>query len=591
MTPGEYDSIVDQEQENEYQPWYRVPTNEHPFKLVRKFALENNDAPAFRSLAIFPWDSDSLSKLWQGSLDTPENQAPWKNLVSEYWDAVAVTSDYCLYVFFTQKKRAPLCVKLPQDAQKILPNDVMCVAWALDHTAPFQPLIIFSRGSVLFIYNPERMGISGYLRGHGGAITSISVHPTTAHLFSTTSRDYTTRIYDLTLPAEIPVNDPQATTSKKKDEKVPNPHWPPGNKPSMAGAAHGLRLPFSEVEGRGMGRCVCVLMGGRSGGHQAAVLGAAFHPSFPVIATCGMDRTVKIWPVRPNSQVQIKREDKPLFTTSMIHKARVLSISWLQDDLLLTHSAPAIVRVEPLNAKNKATHIEPGELIIWRWLGLDRFFPADQQGVPPAVLRGVSSDYQESSSFNIISIHAFPPVSSPFVAPNLSLFQSPTHDPLILFVYPKAFSFSMLNASHMSARAPPPFPREAQQLLQNNTDPADPPQNAAAAADAADSAALASATAEHLHLSGGGDEDDVDVDEDEEARRGEQEAEEEERISGFVNRRAEIVPPGIVGWTIGVEDEDEEDGRGLMSCAMGLGGRVVVGVGMKGSVWVWRYDG
>ena len=38
----------------------------------------------------------------------------------------------------------------------------------------------------------------------------------------------------------------------------------------MAGPAHGLNM--NESEGEGLGRCLFVLMGGRSGGHQAAVL-------------------------------------------------------------------------------------------------------------------------------------------------------------------------------------------------------------------------------------------------------------------------------------------------------------------------------
>ena len=38
----------------------------------------------------------------------------------------------------------------------------------------------------------------------------------------------------------------------------------------MAGPAHGLHM--YESEGDGIGRCMFVLMGGRSGGHQAAVL-------------------------------------------------------------------------------------------------------------------------------------------------------------------------------------------------------------------------------------------------------------------------------------------------------------------------------
>ena len=83
------------------------------------------------------------------------------------------------------------------------------------------------------------------------------VHPSYPQVVCTTSNDFSSRIYDLALtPAEKPNN----------------PHWPPLNTPSLAGAAHGLQT--TEIEGIGIGRCVLVLMGGRSGGHRAAVLGA-----------------------------------------------------------------------------------------------------------------------------------------------------------------------------------------------------------------------------------------------------------------------------------------------------------------------------
>jgi hypothetical protein len=41
-----------------------------------------------------------------------------------------------------------------------------------------------------------------------------------------------------------------------------------------------------------------------------------------------LDRTVKIWFVPPASKLLLTREDKPLFSSSKIHKARVLSVSW-----------------------------------------------------------------------------------------------------------------------------------------------------------------------------------------------------------------------------------------------------------------------
>ena len=83
-----------------------------------------------------------------------------------------------------------------------------------------------------------------------------------------------------------------------------NPHWPPSTSPSLGGAPHGLQS--SEPEGVGTGRCVAVLCGGPSGGHNAAVLNAvgyilysnttlswltvdqSFHPTYPLLATCGV---------------------------------------------------------------------------------------------------------------------------------------------------------------------------------------------------------------------------------------------------------------------------------------------------------------
>ena len=56
-------------------------------------------------------------------------------------------------------------------------------------------------------------------------------------------------------------------------------------------------------------------------------------------------------------------------------------------------------------------------------------------------------------------------------------------------------------------------------------------------------------------------------------------------ISGLKNRRPEFVPPPIESWGIALEDSEEN----LMNCAMGCDGEAIVGVGSKGSVWVWRH--
>lgn len=175
-------------------------------------------------------------------------------------------------------KLTVILLKIPE--VKLIHPDTTNVAWALSPNAIEEPLLIFSKASLLWIYNPVRKGLASYLRGHGGvslflvrrdvlpftvesfqAITSLAVHPSVPNLFCSTSRDHSARIYDLTLTPHL----------GRKDRQV-NTHWPPGTLPSRAGAPHGLHM--NEPEGNGIGRCIVVLMGVRSGGHAAAVLHA-----------------------------------------------------------------------------------------------------------------------------------------------------------------------------------------------------------------------------------------------------------------------------------------------------------------------------
>jgi polycomb protein EED len=60
-----------------------------------------------------------------------------------------------------------------------------------------------------------------------------------------------------------------------------------------------------------------------------------------------------------------------------------------------------------------------------------------------------------------------------------------------------------------------------------------------------------------------------------------------EQIHGVINRRPEFVPPLIEGWEITPERPENVEER-LMNCAMGCDGELIVGIGSKGSVWVWR---
>lgn len=160
---------------------------------------------------------------------------------------------------------------------------VRCVAWALDPRTWTTPLVILAAFGMVFVYDPAAETIISRLRGHGGVcmtipslrsnkatnaalqeITCIAVHHIDPYRFLTSSRDQSTRLYDLRY---IPRQQPN------------NPPWPPSTRPSFAGASFGLHVTGSE--GDGFGRCIAVLAGGRSGGHQAAILHVVRRPFHP----------------------------------------------------------------------------------------------------------------------------------------------------------------------------------------------------------------------------------------------------------------------------------------------------------------------
>jgi len=121
------------------------------------------------------------------------------------------------------------------------------------------------------------------------------------------------------------------------------------------------------------------------------------------------------------------------------------------------------------------------------------------------------------------------------------------------------------NVSLMSPRGHPPLPPAVAQLKKKS-----PTQ------DDADDTGLAEA-AERMNIGGGnageGSEDGEGV---------------SEQIHGFINRRPEFVPPLIEGWEIALERPEDAEEK-LMNCGMGCDGEVIVGVGSKGSIWVWRH--
>jgi len=55
-----------------------------------------------------------------------------------------------------------------------------------------------------------------------------------------------------------------------------------------------------------------------------------------------------------------------------------------------------------------------------------------------------------------------------------------------------------------------------------------------------------------------------------------------------LNGREEVEPPGLEGWKMSIGGGDERRMPSLMNCALGMGGRVIVGVGSESSLWVWN---
>ncbi|KAG1757634.1 WD40-repeat-containing domain protein [Suillus lakei] len=411
-------------------PWFQDSTRSKPFTLFKTLDFVEECYCA----ALFPWSEQSLEALWHGQKYNKElRNGPWKQMISDWSGALAIgTLDSLLVIpLSASRSRKGLSVSIPNQEQNTpgKKTSVMAVGWALPFEAPLEPLIVFSAGSILYILNAVKGEIIGHLRGHGGPITSVVVHPTHPYLFCSTSRDFTTRIYDLTM-----------TPQQGPD----NPCWPPSKAPSLGGAPHGLQA--SEPEGMGIGRCVSVLCGGQSGGHEAAVLSAAFHPTHPLIATCGLDRAVKIWCFTASSSNKLAREDKPLFSSTRIHKARVMSVSWLSTDTLVTHSAPALMR---RHGRKDDIYYEDGTVTIFRWIGFDRFFPAAQE--IKKVFRGCSSDYQESSSFTLISMSSLPQLTR-----HVHVTQTFTGDYILALSLPDSVSLYNLANFHPRVIAPDP---------------------------------------------------------------------------------------------------------------------------------------
>ncbi|KAF5385434.1 hypothetical protein D9757_005332 [Collybiopsis confluens] len=227
------------------------PQQPHPYVLKQKIKLEG---ATIRHLAPFPegwldgaywraWHRTSalfdppLAKRLETKLFTTET---WKAMTAQFQNALVVAGDQKIYILWPfDAESCPVMVQLPPvlstKSQKV-PSDKINATWALNPDNPYEPLVLFTVDRLVYIFNVCTRKLEGCLRGHGGEITSIAVHPFCPHIFITTSRDYTSRIYDLTRTPQKELN---------------NPPWPPMTVQSRAGPAFALDAPGGEGFGIG----------------------------------------------------------------------------------------------------------------------------------------------------------------------------------------------------------------------------------------------------------------------------------------------------------------------------------------------------
>ncbi|KAF7347878.1 Coatomer beta subunit [Mycena venus] len=405
------------------------------FRITKRITFPIAGSATKGSIQFFPWTLGADHKVFNGKWHTSDR---WRAMVVEFSDAFAMVDGKHLYIH--TKPKFTSC--FPLNAKVLQKEDTPQVAWALRSSYPFDPIVLVADNRRILVFNVRQKRVVGLIRGHGGRITSIAVHPSSPNIFATTSSDFTTRIYNL---------------DHKVSNTTENPIWEPWDEPSSGSAAHGT--DGSDSTGSGIGYCFQILIRG-SGGHAWDVLGAAFHPHLPLIATCGADRYVKIWRIFSDKCESVFREDKPLFS-ARITTSRVLSIAWLGEDVLLMHTAATWtpIRTRPEDTFDEdgfedTIEIGAGTIDIFQWLGLKRFFPNGL--APDPVLRGGSSDYQESKSYTLIATQhlAFPQQQIP-IEPISTISHPRMLHGRFLFVYPDSKDIVLLDVSKLASRTLP----------------------------------------------------------------------------------------------------------------------------------------
>lgn len=198
------------------------------------------------------------------------------------------------------------------------------------------------------------------------------------------------------------------------------------------------------------------------------------------------------------------------------------------------------------------------------------------------------------------------------LAPSLSLYCAPEHDPLLLINYPGGVDITLVNATHMLSRPVVPAQRavtdpdtEAEAAaetshasdspngrLHRNMQPRDRAPPAEQTADIEDTEDEEETTARYTNPRTSGRDDELDTRDLDDSGPPASDDEDEEDGSEIVWQRTTGPPPPMVrGWVLRIPGESGGvDQERVMASAMGHGGQVVAAVGTRSTLWIWTSD-
>ncbi|KZO94053.1 hypothetical protein CALVIDRAFT_231511 [Calocera viscosa TUFC12733] len=269
--------------------WFSQPGSQHPYELVSIVTSPPNAKPhTWHQAAYFPWPVGSRPAFASGTL--PAIRKAWEEKQKKWSQVVALCGGDEVRLIRTTPKnpyKVLRCIKLDhvdgegkranlEDGRPyVLGDRARALTWAIDPSDLTILLCFGGSARLIYVWDVDAEKYRSCIRGHGQTIMHLTTHPIYPHIIASSSRDRSTRIYDLTLPQSFKI------TYAPLPDGMPNRgNFPMGGLPVTKDGEEG-------VEGEGPGKCIAVV-GWYVRGHRDAVVGADFHPTLPLLATCGV---------------------------------------------------------------------------------------------------------------------------------------------------------------------------------------------------------------------------------------------------------------------------------------------------------------